>query len=132
MFESINYNFLIYHFIFLLVSELENTNYILSKTKQSSPSMLQTDNLDNNEDLDLLLTTIQVQKSFYNKSERKTSKKMFHRDYKCLISANETTYENVVTMDLTSKYFKMYFIIFKIFIKSNIVYNCFMICRNSR
>lgn len=121
MFESINYNFL----IFLLVSELENTNYILSKTKQSSPSMLLTDNLDNNEDLDLLLTTIQVQKSFYNKSERKISKKMFHQDYDCLISANETTYDNVVTMDLTSKYFK-------IFIKSNIIYNCFMICRNSR
>ncbi|XP_027850187.2 serendipity locus protein alpha [Aphis gossypii] len=83
------------------LSELENTNYILSKTKQSSPNMLQTDNPDNNEDLDLLLTTIQVQKSFYNKSERKTSKKMFHQDYECLISANETTYENVVTMDLT-------------------------------
>lgn len=83
------------------LSELENTNYILSKTKQTSPSMLQTDNLDNNEDLDLLLTATQVQKSFYNKSERKTSKKMFHQDYDCLTSANETTYDNVVTMDLT-------------------------------
>jgi len=114
------------------VSELENTNYILSNTKQSSPSMLQTDDLDKNEDLDLLLTTTQVQKSFYNKSERKTSKKMFYQDYDCLTSANETTYDNVVTMDLTSKYFKMYFIIFKIFIKGNIIYNCFMICRNSR
>lgn len=132
MFKSINYNFLIYYFIFLLVSELENTNYILSNTKQSSPSMLQTDDLDKNEDLDLLLTTTQVQKSFYNKSERKTSKKMFYQDYDCLTSANETTYDNVVTMDLTSKYFKMYFIIFKIFIKGNIIYNCFMICRNSR
>ncbi|XP_060834960.1 serendipity locus protein alpha [Rhopalosiphum padi] len=83
------------------LSELENTNYILSKTRQSSLSLLQTDDLDNNEDLNLLFTTIQVQKSFYNKLERKTSKKISHKDYNCLISTNETTYDNVVTMDLT-------------------------------
>ncbi|XP_022181652.1 serendipity locus protein alpha [Myzus persicae] len=83
------------------LSELENTYYILSKTKQSSPSLLQNDNLDNNDDLKLLLTTIQAQKSFYNKSERKTSKKLCDQDYNCLTSANETTYDNIVTMDLT-------------------------------
>lgn len=90
------------------MSELENTCYILSKTKQSSLSLLQNDNLDNNDDLKLLLTTIQAQKSFYNKSERKTLKKICHQDYNCLTSANETTYDNIVTMDLTSKYFKMH------------------------
>ncbi|XP_029344543.1 serendipity locus protein alpha isoform X2 [Acyrthosiphon pisum] len=84
-------------------SELENTYYILSKTKQSSLSVLQNDNLDNNDDLNLLLTTIQVQKSFYNnKSERKTSNKLCHQDYNCLPSTNETTYDNIVTMDLTN------------------------------
>jgi len=77
---------------------------------------LQTDDLDNNEDMNLLFTTIQVQKSFYNKLERKTSKKISHKDYNCLISTNETTYDNVVTMDLTSKYF-----IFKIIIEINII-----------
>jgi len=88
------------------VSEIENTCYILSKTKQSSPSLLQNDNLDGNDVLNLLLTTVQVQKSFYNNSERKTSKKVYSQDYNCLTSANETTYDNIVTMDLTSKYFK--------------------------
>ncbi|XP_025201384.1 serendipity locus protein alpha [Melanaphis sacchari] len=83
------------------LSELEKTNYILSKTRQSSLSLLPTDNFDNNEDLNLLLTTIQVQKSFYNKSERKTSKKMYHKDYNCFISANETTHDHIITMDLT-------------------------------
>jgi len=108
--------------MFLLVSKLENTCYILSKTKQSSPSLLQNDNLDNNYDLNLLLTRIQVQKSFYNNNaERKTSKKLCHQDYNCLTSANETTYDNIVTMDLTSKYFKMYCIVFKKVIKNNIV-----------
>jgi len=89
------------------VSELENTHYILSKTKQSSLSLLQNDNLDNNDDLNLLLTTTQVQKSFYKNLERKTSKKLNHQDYNSLTSANETTYDNIVTMDLTSKYFKI-------------------------
>jgi len=87
------------------VSELENTHYILSKAKQSSLSLLQNDNLDNNDDLNLLLTTTQVQKSFYNNSERKTSQKLYHQDYNSLTSFNETTYDNIVTMDLTSKYF---------------------------
>lgn len=103
------------------MSELENTHYILSKTNQSSMSFLQNDNLDNNDDLNLLLTTTQVQKSFYNNSERKTLKKLCHQDYKSLTSANETNYDNFITMDLTSKYFKVYWIIFKIIIKNNIV-----------
>ncbi|XP_060870929.1 serendipity locus protein alpha [Metopolophium dirhodum] len=84
------------------LSELENTYYILSKTKQSSLSLLQNDDLDNNDDLNLLLTTIQGQKSFYNKSERKISNKLCHQDYNCLPSTNETTYDNIVTMDLTN------------------------------
>lgn len=98
--------------VFLLGSELENTYYILSKTNQPSPSLLKNDNLDNNDDLNLLITTIQVQKSFYNKSERKTSKQLCHQDYNYVTDANETTYDNIVTMDLTSIYYKMYFIIF--------------------
>ncbi|KAL4111826.1 hypothetical protein QTP88_015711 [Uroleucon formosanum] len=85
------------------LSELENTNYILSKTKQSSLSLSQNDNLNSNDDLSFLLTTIQVQKSFYNnKSERKTLNKLCHQDFNCSPSANETTYDNIVTMDLTN------------------------------
>lgn len=104
------------------MSELENTNYILSKTKQSSLSLSQNDNLNSNDDLSFLLTTIQVQKSFYNnKSERKTLNKLCHQDFNCSPSANETTYDNIVTMDLTSKYFKIYCIVFKIVIKNCIV-----------
>lgn len=93
---------LIYHFFLLLVSVMENTYHILSKTKQSSTYLLQTEDLDDNDELNLILSTVQVQKSFYNKSERKISKINSDQDYSNNI--NETVFENTITMDLTSNF----------------------------
>lgn len=89
---------------YFLVSELENTCYILSKTKQSSESCISYANVNDNDndDLDLMISTIQIKKSFYNKEDR-TLKQFCLQDY-CLNTVNETTYGNTVVMDLTSKY----------------------------
>lgn len=65
--------------------------------------MEQNDILDDNDNLNLLLSTIQVQRSFYNKSERKNSRIYYNENY-FLTDDNETTYENTITMDLTSIY----------------------------
>lgn len=94
---------------FFLVSELENTSYILSKTKQSSESCISYANVNDNDDLDLMFSTIQIKKSFYNKKDRTTLKQFHFQDY-CLNTINETTYGNTVVMDLTSnyKFFKQY------------------------
>lgn len=67
-------------------------------------SLLQNDEPDNNNDLNLLFSTIHNQKSFYNKSERKNSKLLYHQDT-FLSGMNESIkFENTVTMDLTSKF----------------------------
>lgn len=50
-----------------------------------------------------MISTIQVQKSFYDKKDRTTLKQFHLQDY-CLNTVNETTYGNTVVMDLTSKY----------------------------
>lgn len=86
-------------------SEIENTNYIFSKTKQSFTSFLQNDNIEDNinNDWNHMLSTIQIKKSFYNKSEQKNSNKIMLDNN--LINANETIYGNTVIMDLTSKLF---------------------------
>lgn len=85
------------------MSELENTYFILSKTKQTSVCMLQEDNCGYSDDLNLMFSTVQFQKSFYNKSERKTSKIFNNQDY--LTNVDETTYGNNITMDITSIFF---------------------------
>jgi len=90
--------------VILIVAKLENTYYILSKTKQSSECLAQNDNDD---DLSMIFSTVQVQKSFYNKSEQNTSKIFDHQD-NYLTNVDETTYQNTVTMDLTSKHFVFY------------------------
>lgn len=97
------------NYVFFLVSELENTSYILSKTKQSSESCISYANVNDNDDLDLMFSTIQIKKSFYNKKDRTTLKQFHFQDY-CLNTINETTYGNTVVMDLTSnyKFFKQY------------------------
>lgn len=95
----------IINFAFLLVSALENTYFILSKTEQSSTSMLQKDKCGDNDDLNLMLSTVKLQKSFYNKSERKTSKIFYNQEH---LTNDETTYENTVTMDITSNFFTHY------------------------
>lgn len=84
------------------MSELENTYYILSKTHQSSTCILQKDECDNSDDLNLMLSTIQLPKSFYNKSERKASKIIYNQEY---LAYDETTYGNTITMDITSNIF---------------------------
>ncbi|VVC40663.1 Serendipity locus alpha [Cinara cedri] len=82
------------------LSELENTNYILSKTLH--PSMtLNNDTIDDYDDLNLIFSTTQVQKSFYNISDRKKLKLVYPKhDY--LTNVDETTYGNTITMDLTN------------------------------
>lgn len=62
----------------------------------------QNDNLEDNYDLNMIFSTVQIQKSFYNKSVRKTSKTFCTENY-CSTNDNETMYENTATMDLTSK-----------------------------
>lgn len=87
----------------ILVPEFENTSYILSKTKQSSDSFVSYENI-NSDNFNLMFSTIQIQKSFYNKSERKMSNTLSGLDYSSSL-VNKTTHENTVIMELTSKYF---------------------------
>lgn len=95
-------------FISFVVSKLDNT-YILFKTNQYSKCLIQNDNLYDKDDyLNMLFSTVQVQKSFYNKSERGTSKIFDHQD-NYVTNVVETIYDNTVTMDLTSKFFIFYF-----------------------
>lgn len=88
--------------MFLVLSVLDNTNHILSKTKQSYSCSVQVEDVSD-VDLNLLISNFQTQKSFYNKSERKISNTFQHQDY-CSTNINETIPDNYVTMDLTSKY----------------------------
>lgn len=57
-----------------------------------------------NDDLNLMLSTVKLQKSFYNKSERKTSNIFYNQEY---LTNDETAYENTVTMDITSIFFSL-------------------------
>lgn len=63
---------------------------------------------DNEDDLNMIFSTVKVQKSFYNKSERNTSNIFEHQD-NYLTNVDETAYDNTVTMDLTSKHFIILF-----------------------
>lgn len=67
----------------------------------------QKDNLEDNPDLNMIFSTVQIQKSFYNKSVRKMSKPFFTENYSST-NNNETIYENTATMDLTSKSYYLY------------------------
>lgn len=69
---------------------------------------LQNDNIEDN-DWDYMFSSIQVKKSFYNKSERKISNQIYHPNN--FSSTDETIYGNTVTMDLTSN-FLIYFLFF--------------------
>lgn len=90
--------------------------------EQSLTSMQQKNKYSDNDDLNLMLSTVKLQKSFYNKSERKTSKIFFNQ---VSLTYDETIYENTVTMDITSNFLLMiqiklliiylFFISFKIF-----------------
>lgn len=99
----------------LLAFELNNSSYILSKTKQCFEYLSSNDKSD---DPSLILPSFQIGRSFYNKSERKTTKSFYQQDF-CLNNFNETVYENTVTMDLTSR-----FLLFnvKIIINENYVF----------
>lgn len=68
----------------------------------------QNDNPEDNFDLNMIFSTVQIQKSFYNISVRKSSKTFYTQNYNST-NVNETMYENTATMDLTSKsYFISY------------------------
>lgn len=89
--------------MFFVASQLDTSRYILSKTKQPSECFQPVDNLDNYDNLDLMLSNLHVQKSFYGQSERKSLKVLYNQN-DCSINDKETTYGYTVIMDLTSKY----------------------------
>lgn len=76
----------------------------MSKTKHPSINLPKNDNTNDNDDIKLIFSTTQIQKSFYNKSERKKLK-LVYPDHNYLINVDETTYGNTITMDLTSNLF---------------------------
>lgn len=74
-----------------------------------------------NDDLNLILSTVKLQKSFYNKSERKTSKIFCNQES---LTYDDTTFENTVTMDITSNIFSQN--------TSKIIYLLFYLLRHFR
>lgn len=71
-------------------------------------SLLQNDKSIENDDLNLLFSTIHNQKSFYNKSKQKNSKLLNHQDTFLSGMNKSITFENTVTMDLTSKFYLLF------------------------